>query len=568
MSDRDNNEGMSARKKAILCAGLVGTIVVGCVAGLIAAGGEMYRTAGVKSGSDSVSSLFSDTEPSQADSIYTGEYSANTAAYVSTSTIFSEYESVSASYEPSTVRYDAEDYDDYIESGFVSTQVNPLSTFAADADTASFTNVRRMLRQGYGLDSIPSGSVRVEEWLNYFKWGYDSPDGDDLFSMTAEMSQCPWNQDTVLLTMGFQTPSESAVLDGGRNVVFLIDVSGSMSDRDKIDLLKTTLVNMLDDLDETDRISIVTYASGEEVLVDGATGTDKDEIAAAIKSLEASGSTNGEAGIQRAYEVAERNFIDGGVNRIIMCSDGDLNVGVTSESQLRELVTEKKETGVYLTILGFGTGNYNEPTMETLADCGNGHYKYIDSEFEAKRVIADEMSLDMTPMVDDVKFQVEFNPSQVKGYRLIGYANRALADEDFEDDAVDAGEIGAGHSVTVAYEIVPVGSAMDVAEFDLKYTTVEASESTDWLTVSTRYRDAATGEMRQQEFVVDESFATDEPSDRWRFAAGVIEAAELAYGSRYIGDVDVSAAYDLMGDGIDSDVEASRSFALMLFEMA
>ncbi|MBR3326296.1 MAG: von Willebrand factor type A domain-containing protein, partial [Atopobiaceae bacterium] len=357
--------------------------------------------------------------------------------------------------------YNTEEYASVEESGFVAAATTPLSTISADVDTASYANLRRMLRAGFKLSSaqkrdetnattiettgpedaevwdeypgyyadsyqvIPAGAVRIEEMLNYFDYNYERPKTSDAFGMNAKVGPCPWNKDTQLLVLGFATGDEdSSVTEKGSNLVFLIDVSGSMDDADKLPLLQSSFGELVKSLGDKDRVSIVTYASGEEVVLEGAKGSDQQQIMRAIRGLKASGSTHGEAGLKMAYELARKNFIEGGVNRIVMASDGDLNVGMTSESDLHDYVDGQRKTGVYLSVLGFGAGNYKDTKMETLADHGNGSYHYIDCEAEAERVFGERLTANLVPFADDVKMQIEFNPSMVKGYRLIGYENR------------------------------------------------------------------------------------------------------------------------------------------------
>jgi len=426
-------------------------------------------------------------------------------------------------------------------------------------DTASYCNVRRLILQnGRDIGDLPAGSVRIEEMLNYFDYSYSTPAGSDAFGMSATVAPCPWNPDTLLLVMGFaaQTPEQAGynARETGSNLVFLIDISGSMNSDDKLPLLQDSFATLLEQLGPNDRVSIVTYASGEEVVLDGAPATNTREIMSAIYRLHASGSTNGQAGLAKAYEVAERNFIEGGVNRIVMASDGDLNVGITSESDLHDYVSKKRESGIYLSVLGFGSENLKDNKMETLADNGNGSYHYIDSIEEAERVLSKNLLSNVVPFADDVKVQVEFNPAQVKGYRLIGYENRTLNAEDFTDDAKDAGDVGPGAQFTVAYEIVPIDSAFDVAGQDLKYATTTYGGSSDLLTCSLRYRAFADGEVHQQQLVVGNGDITAHPSDDWTFAAAIIEFGMVARDSEYKGTSDESTIMALL-DSIDLDAD-------------
>ena len=445
--------------------------------------------------------------------------------------------------------FNTEEYASVREGGFVSASTRPLSTLSADVDTASYSNLRRMINEGYTKAEIPDGAVRIEEMLNYFTYDYAQPTGDDLFATSVQVGDCPWNPDTKLLVMGFSTAPETRENSAGSNLVFLVDVSGSMDAPDKLDLLKDSFGQLVDELEENDRVSIVTYASGEDVVLEGARGSDKRVIMRAINRLRAEGSTNGEAGLEKAYQIAEDNFIEGGVNRIILASDGDLNVGMTDESSLDAYVSKKRDTGVYLSVLGFGTGNYKDNKMEVLADNGNGQYHYIDCAEEAKRVFGQNLTANLVPLADDVKLQVEFNPAQVKGYRLIGYENRALADEDFRDDAKDAGEVGAGHQFTVAYEVALADSAMDIVRTDLKYADqapATQDKSDEWLTCTMRYRPASGGDAKEQSVVVDGSAWSDSPNDDWRFAAAVIEAGMVLRNSEYVGSSTLDDALNLL----------------------
>ena len=443
--------------------------------------------------------------------------------------------------------WNTEEYDSIEETGFVSVATKPLSTVSADVDTASYCNLRRMINARY--DAVPTGSVRIEEMLNYFTYDYATPTGDEDFAATAQIAPCPWNPDTQLLVLGFATAPESAATDKGSNLVFLIDVSGSMDGDDRLGLLQDSFAVLTDQLDENDVISIVTYSGEEKVVLDGASGADARDIQRAIDKLDANGSTNGEAGLRMAYELAEKHFIEGGVNRIIMASDGDLNVGMTSESDLHDFVDQKRESGIYLSVLGFGEGNYKDNKMETLADHGNGNYHYIDCIAEAEKVFGEDLMANLVPFADDVKVQVEFNPAQVKAYRLIGYENRALADEDFLDDTVDAGDVGPNTQFTVAYEIALADSALDVAVPELKYGDNGAGSAADQLerytdqnayadellTASLRYRAFADDAVHQTEAIVHRSDITDNPNDDMAFAAAVIEFAMNLRGSEYAG---------------------------------
>ena len=492
-------------------------------------------------------------EPQKTEIVELGE--ADTLGYMATEAVDSGYMDGGMGYRED-VKFNTEEYSALKETGFISTKSNPLSTVSADVDTASYCNLRRMIKDGYSLKDVPNGAVRIEEMLNYFDYDYAAPTGGDLFSMQAQSAVCPWNKDTQLLVMGFAAAPESKAASKGSNLVFLVDVSGSMDSPDKLDLLQDSFSTLLDNLGPDDRVSIVTYASREDIVLEGAHGDDVKAITKAIYKLDAGGSTNGEAGLKQAYEVAERNFIEGGVNRIIMASDGDLNVGITSESELYDYVDGKRDSGIYLSVLGFGSGNYKDNKMETLADHGNGSYHYIDCIEEADRVLKTKLTANLVPFADDVKVQVEFNPAQVKAYRLIGYENRELADEDFRNDEVDAGDVGPGAQFTVAYEVVLADSAYKVDEPDLKYgTQVKAYDnaSSDWLTCTMRYHAFDGDEMREQQLAVDASASTKSPDSNWNLAAAVIEFGMLARDSEFAGTSGEDGILDLLANASQND---------------
>lgn len=436
--------------------------------------------------------------------------------------------------------YNTEEYNYIEENGYTAVSSAPLSTFSADVDTASYTNIRRMIYDGY---DVPPEAVRIEEMINYFDYHYSDPDENEPFAVHAELSDCPWNKDTELLMIGINTKSTDSLLDDREpmNLVFLIDVSGSMYSEDKLPLVQKSFSMLTDNLSSRDRISIVTYAGSDEVVLEGADGNDRQRVLDAINSLEAGGSTAGAAGINTAYEIAEKYFIKGGNNRVILATDGDLNVGLSSESELTRLIEEKRESGVFLSVLGFGSGNLKDNKLEALADHGNGNYSYIDSEREAQKVLVDEMSGTLYTAAKDVKFQLEFNPANIKGYRLIGYENRTMAAEDFNDDTKDAGEIGAGHSVTVLYELVPVDSPMEIGS-DLKYSANSESKKmgNELLTVNIRYKEPDGSESKLLSYPVERSLYSKTKSENMTFAAAVAEFGMLLRNSRYIGDITYS----------------------------
>ena len=456
--------------------------------------------------------------------------------------------------------FNTEEYAAIDENGFKSVVTSPLSTFSADVDTASYSNLRRMILGGYTADDIPDGAVRIEEMVNYFSYDYNLPEEDEPFGVTATISDCPWNEENKLLVLGLQTEAIDFSEAADSNIVFLIDVSGSMYSDNKLPLLKSSFALMLDELGEKDKVSIVTYAGSDEVILRGVPASNKKQILDAFDSLSAGGSTNGADGINTAYELAEEYFIEGGNNRVILATDGDFNVGVTSDSALKNLITEKKENGVFLTVLGFGMGNYKDSKMETLADAGNGNYAYIDDIREAKKVLVEELGANMVTVAKDVKLQVEFNPAYVSEYRLVGYENRVLATEDFEDDTKDAGEIGAGHSVTVLYEIV---TADEAEESDLKYQDTNISEygaeTDEWLTLSVRYKEPDEDESKLLEYPIGEANYDKTPSDDYRFAASVAEFGMILRGSDYVADGSYNHILEVLDD-VELDDEYKEEF--------
>lgn len=442
--------------------------------------------------------------------------------------------------------YNTEEYNEIIENGYKSVAANPLSTFSVDVDTASYANVRRMIEYG---DYINPDAVRIEEFINYFDYDYSEPTTNDPFSVNVEMSDCPWNEEAKLMLVGLKAEDIKKSEREPLNLVFLIDVSGSMFSEDKLPLVQKAFTMLTETLTEDDRISIVTYAGDERVVLKGTSGEDKDKIIDAINSLEAGGSTYGEAGINRAYDLAERYFIDGGNNRVILATDGDLNVGLSSEEELTELIEEKRESGVFLSVLGFGTGNVKDDRMEALADHGNGNYSYIDSEMEAKKVLVEEMTGTLYTVAKDVKIQVEFNPVNVSGYRLIGYENRALADEDFHDDTKDAGEIGAGHTVTALYEIVLNESGTSIPEAELKYqNSTPTGNKDELLTVSLRYKQPDEDESKLLAVPVTDEVYTKKMPENLTFAAAVAEFGMVLRNSEFKGTASCDQILELLED--------------------
>ena len=456
-------------------------------------------------------------------------------------------------YTVQETEFNTEEYSAITENTFMSTVSDPLSTFSIDVDTASYSNIRRMIDRGR---DIPADAVRIEEMINYFDYSYPEPKDGEPFSVSTEITDCPWNSDTKLMRIGLKSMDIDLSQRAPMNLVFLIDVSGSMSDDDKLPLVQRSFSILTDQLTPQDRISIVTYAGEDKVVLEGADGNDRQRILDAITHLEAGGSTAGSKGITTAYEIAEKYFIQGGNNRIILATDGDLNVGVTSEAELKALVEKKREGGVFLSVLGFGQGNIKDNKMETLADNGNGAYSYIDSEREARKVLCEEMAASFITVAKDVKIQVEFNPAYIKGYRQIGYENRAMSAEDFNNDEKDAGEIGAGHTVTALYEIVYKDSKMDLASSDLKYSDTSAlgTENGELLTVSVRYKAPDSDESKLLTYPVTDQAYTQIMSEDLSFAAAVAEFGMLLRNSAYKGSTTQDSILALVGNcNIEND---------------
>ncbi|MGI6726707.1 MAG: YfbK domain-containing protein [Christensenellales bacterium] len=432
------------------------------------------------------------------------------------------------------------EYDVFNENRFLSVATSPLSTFAADVDTASYAQLRAKILRG---EAVPPDSVRIEEMLNYFRYSYKQPAPGEPFGVTMELAKTPWNEDTWLLLIGLQAEEIKREERPPQNLVFLIDVSGSMDMPDKLPLVKRAFLMLLEELSPTDTVSIVTYASRDEVVLSGRPAADKVAIMEAINALEAGGSTAGAAGITTAYELAREHFIEGGNNRVLLATDGDLNVGVTDEGSLARMVEEKKQGGIFLSVLGFGDGNYKDNKLEALADRGDGNYSYIDTIHEARRALVTEIGATFYTVARDVKLQVDFNPAHLKGYRLIGYENRVMAAEDFADDTKDGGELGSGHRLTVLYELVSADSEFDIGEVASKYWQPAPLDSPalsdELLTLSIRAK-APTGDESALYTYPVKAQAPGEMTDNLRFAAAVAEVGMLLRDSEWKG----SATYD------------------------
>ncbi len=417
---------------------------------------------------------------------------------------------------------DNESYGRIEENIFKSVTTAPLSTFSIDVDKAGYSNLRRMLNNG---QEVPEDAVKIEEMVNYFAYNYPEPKGKDPFSITADVVNSPWNQDAKLVRIGLKGKDIAMDNVPPSNLVFLLDVSGSMESPNKLPLLKAALNVLVDKLREKDKVSIVVYAGAAGLVLPPTSGAEKQLIRNAIENLSAGGSTAGGAGIELAYKVAEENFSKGGNNRIILATDGDFNVGASSDRSMEDLIEEKRKSGVFLTCLGFGMGNYKDSKLETLADKGNGNHAYIDTTQEAQKVLGTEFFGTLYTIAKDVKIQVEFNPAKVQAYRLIGYENRLLNDEDFKDDTKDAGELGSGHTVTALYEIIPVGiKSKYLKDIDnLKYTKQTNQNYTDeMLTVKFRYKEPD-GDVSKLivKTVKDDSSSIENAPEDLKFSAAV-----------------------------------------------
>lgn len=462
-------------------------------------------------------------------------------------------------------RFQREAYDAFQDNPFIRVATDPRSTFSVDVDTASYALIRRHLNQG---ELPPKGAVRIEEMLNYFSYSYPEPEGDRPFSVSSEVGAAPWAPQHRLLKLGLKGKHVAAADVPGTNLVFLIDTSGSMSDENKLPLLKRAFELLVQQLDAVDRVSIVAYAGSAGMVLGPTPGNDKRAILGALERLDAGGSTNGGQGIELAYKLASEGFVKGGVNRVILATDGDFNVGVTSQSELVELVEAKAKSGVFLSVLGFGSGNYDDSTMEKLADKGNGNYAYVDTLNEAKKVLVEQATGTLLTIAKDVKIQIEFNPSEVSAFRLIGYENRVLSHQDFNDDRKDAGEIGADHTVTALYEIVPAGRGLAIPGTDpLKYQTpgapTGAAVKGELGTVKLRYKLPDASESQLIEVVVRESGAAE--SSDFRFAAAVAQLGMLLRDSPYKGS---SSYSDVVRLASSSELDERRRELLELARKA
>ena len=464
--------------------------------------------------------------------------------------------------------FHTEAYDHIVENIFLSAASNPVSTFSIDVDRASYSNIRRFLSQG---QLPPKDAVRIEEMINYFTYDYPDPSGDHPFSVTTDVSDAPWNSLHKLVRIGIQGQRIDTEDLPPSNLVFLIDVSGSMQAPNKLRLLKSSFRMLVGELRPQDRVALVVYAGAAGLVLPSTPGDEKDVILDAIEALEAGGSTAGGAGIRLAYDVARENHIRGGNNRVILATDGDFNVGASSDAEMIRLIEAKRRQGTFLTVLGFGTGNLKDSKMEKLADHGNGNFAYIDNLSEARKVLVTEIGGTLLTIAKDVKIQVEFNPARVQAYRLIGYENRMLRTEDFNDDTKDAGELGAGHSVTALYEVIPTGvdseflASVDSLRYQTQARPSAASDSQDLLFVKLRYKlpDADDSQLIQQA-VLDASAGL--PSIDLRFASAVAGFGMLLRDSEYSGELSLGDVLALARGSIGEDSEGYRAEFVRMVE--
>ena len=466
--------------------------------------------------------------------------------------------------QESSDRVSGDRFDPIPETPFSSVSKEPLSTFSIDVDTASYSKLRQYVLENNVVP--PASSIRIEEWLNYFDYKYPGPAGDDPFAAHMKMGDCPWNAKHKLVRVAIQAKKVANQDRPKSNLVFLIDVSGSMADANKLPLVKRTLGLLTAQLREQDRVAIAVYAGASGCVLPSTSGVQKDQILASINELQSGGSTNGGSGIELAYRIAKENFIPGGVNRVILCTDGDFNVGVTGTDALVSMMQEQAKSNIFLTCLGYGIGNYNDSMMEQISDKGNGAYAMVDSEMEARRVMTEQLSGTLVTVAKDVKIQIEFNPAKVHSYRLIGYENRRLAAADFNNDRKDAGEIGAGHRVTALYEIVPVGQEESIPGTvdELRFSKAQKQEpspvaegsvtSKDWLLLKIRSKQPESSQSTKQEFVLGEvaneiAYAGEQSDFDWALSVAefglLMRQSQLAPGMDW--DKMLSRAMDATG---------------------
>lgn len=465
----------------------------------------------------------------------------------------------------------AEEYKSIAENKFKKASDVPLSTFSIDVDAASYSNMRRFLNKG---EMPQKDAIRTEELVNYFTYNYAQPSGNDPVRIATEIGTCPWNTQHRLVRIGLKAKEIPTGNLPASNLVFLIDVSGSMYGPERLDLVKSSLKLLVNNLRGKDKVAIVVYAGAAGEKLSSTPGNDKQKIREALEILEAGGSTAGGAGIKLAYKIAKKNFIEGGNNRIILCTDGDFNVGISSSDDLEKMIENERKSGVYLTVLGYGMGNYKDKKMQTLAEKGNGNHAYIDNLQEANRVLVNEFGSTLHTVAKDVKLQVEFNPAQVKSYRLIGYESRLLADEDFNNDVKDAGDMGAGHTVTALYEVVPVGVKSNYTGKvdDLKYqkqpkNPIFTTGSNEMITIKLRYKQPDASDSKKIELTLTDNLQNEVSSD-FRFASAVAMFGQLLRNSEYKGKATYDKVISLAKTALDNDERGYRKEFIRLAEVA
>lgn len=473
------------------------------------------------------------------------------------------------SYKSSDVDYNTESYSAINENGFKNSSVNPLSTFSVDVDAASYSNVRRFIMGG---SKPPIDAVRVEEMINYFDYDYPDPVDDVPFSISTEIGDCPWNEKSKLVHIGLQAERLKTKDLPANNLVFLIDVSGSMAQENKLPLLVKSFKLLVNELRPEDKVAIVVYAGAAGIVLEPTSGNDKTKILESLEALNAGGSTAGGQGIILAYKVASENFIQGGNNRVILATDGDFNVGMSSDAEMQRLIEEKRESSVFLTCLGFGMGNYQDSKLEILSDKGNGNYAYIDNLLEAKKVLVTEIGGTLLTLAKDVKIQVEFNPMIIESYRLVGYENRLLNAEDFNDDKKDAGEIGAGHSVTALYEVVLKGQGNAPTVDPLRYSTNEPNESAlinEMLTVKFRYKKPdGDVSMLIEKNLENKIIAWSDLSNDFKFSAAVSEFGMVLRNSEFKGTSSFESILKLAHESKGNDKNGYRAEFIRIVELS
>lgn len=469
-------------------------------------------------------------------------------------------------------QFNTEDYDNIVENKFLAATQNPLSTFSIDVDEAAYSNIRRYLQNG----SIPpAGAIRIEEMINYFDYSYPKPVNGEPFTVNTEMSDCPWNPQHKLVHIGLQGKEIPVDNLPPSNMVFLVDVSGSMDEPNKLPLVQASMNMLVDQLRQNDKVAIVVYAGNAGLVLPSTSGADKAKIKEAIDNLEAGGSTAGGEGIILAYKTAQENFIKGGNNRIILATDGDFNVGVSSDDELVRLIEKERKSGVFLSVLGYGMGNYKDNKMQQLADKGNGNHSYIDNINEARKVLVNEFGSTLFTIAKDVKIQIEFNPTKVQAYRLIGYENRMLAAEDFNDDNKDAGELGSGHTVTALYELIPVGvkddfsKSVEPLKYQINERKVTGNNTTEIMTIKLRYKkpDEDVSKLITHG-VMDNHTAITGTSDNFRFSAAVAEFGMLLRNSDYKQQGSYSQVVNLARSAKGADDNGYRAEFIQLVQAA